>query len=750
MLRNLTTRQVHPRRAGTRTLYIQILLAILCINPIWAARPVLRPYTPPPSNHNEGPATEADSTNRIDLQLDMDSVVILGERQGPLFHGKPQSQSLISVGDLPSAGTDLRALSALVPNLYLQQGGLRISTPIYIRGVGSTMGAPPVGLYIDGVPHLDRDAFLLALAGIERIELIRGPQSALYGRNSAIGQVNIRTLQPADHYDLQLNLSTGAYRDLGVFVTGNVPIGPVQIRGTFNRHSSRGYLTNLGEGNRHHAGREAYLGRLRTLFLLLAQGQITLGVDWNSSDDQGYGYHAIDSLKVNPFRVYYNTPASIQRERLNAHIRYHQPLPYRIEIECTASYALNRDWQTFDADFTHYAIFSNSRKVRQHLFTGEVILRQSVLPELQWIAGLFAHHQRNSTAFIADFGPDRALMLGPVAANLIQRMDFDNQTTESSIAAFLQLYGKEPYSGIEATAAIRYDHGNSSLNYHELVQGDGFIGTQPWGKQQTTIGHNKFLPRVVLQRGWGPTKAWVTYASYALGFKPGGFNAIDNNFKERSPNLAYGAETIHGYELGLKYRPASFPLYLSLNGFYIDWRDQQIFIIERMGPAIRNAGDVRSYGAEIEAVGKPLKWLSATTTAGYNHATYYRHNNPNVIGKRSVMAPQYSVTAALAGKWTLSQKHQIRLHAHLRYSAQGKQHFDELNTLTQPFHDNWYAAIAIDYRKLSLALHLDNILDRRYWVYMFKSPVGQRLPAYTNSGQVGSPRTWNIALSFAL
>ena len=89
-------------------------------------------------------------------------------------------------------------MSGIVPNFYMQEGGLKLSTPLYIRGIGTVSGDPPVGLYVDGVPIFDKNAFIFDLYDIKQIEVLRGPQTTLYGRNSIIGLINIQDKSSCD------------------------------------------------------------------------------------------------------------------------------------------------------------------------------------------------------------------------------------------------------------------------------------------------------------------------------------------------------------------------------------------------------------------------------------------------------------------------------------------------------------------------------------------------------------------------
>lgn len=695
------------------------------------------------------PVEAAPPRDSIDVAftLNLDSVVVRGQRHGMLFHRAPMSLSSVKVGRQVSGQKDLRVLSGVVPNFYMQEGGLRMSCPIYVRGVGSSMGAPPVGLYVDGVPSFDRDAFFLSMVGVAGVEILRGPQTTLYGRNSAMGQINVQTLPPSDKWQLSLARSFGSFGEAGILAVGNVPLGPVRTRLTFSRQVGRGYFVNLGEGGISNAGHEAYLARLRTEILAGPRGRVEVGLDWNSALDAGYGYHAVDSLRLHPFRVNYDFPSSIRRERLGSFLRF-SGLLGGVNLETTVAYSLARDWQTMDADFTHYSVFNNARETHQHLVSGEFLMRASHLQDrLQWLVGLFGLYRDNRRLYSADFGEDRALMLG-VGAAFVKQLDYSNLNREIGAAGFGQVTYLERYTGLHFTVGLRAEYEMGRLDYHETLFTP--IGaTTPWGHQQHAMRLVRLLPRVAVSRQFY-NQLFTAYASFARGYRPGGYNAVNNDPMADEVHVEYGPEQLLSYELGLKFRTPSHRLQLASALFFLDWRDQQIFQIERMGPAIRNAGDAHSLGGEVELVYSPWAWLFGTLTGGYSRARCVRHTRSEVVGKRLVMAPEFTSSAAINGHWLLDREKNATLSAQVRYSAMGMQSFDEMNTLNQPYHGRLDLQLGVSYYRFSLRCQVTNALDSRYFVYLFKSPVGKRLPSYENSGQMGAPRTFHAVVEFSL
>lgn len=135
---------------------------------------------------------------------ELQEVIVTAEKRELRPGNIPTALTVVSSRTIPGENNpDLRNISGIVPNFYMQEGGLKLSTPIYIRGIGTVSGTPPVGLYVDGVPVFDKNAFVFDLYDIRQIEVLRGPQTTLYGRNSINGLININTFAPNDRFSIQ-------------------------------------------------------------------------------------------------------------------------------------------------------------------------------------------------------------------------------------------------------------------------------------------------------------------------------------------------------------------------------------------------------------------------------------------------------------------------------------------------------------------------------------------------------------------
>ena len=150
-------------------------------------------------------AETADST--IAQHHTLEEVVVNGFKQDHISNA-PMSVSVAGSTFLQRNELNgLRDMSSVFPNLFIADYGARQNTPIYIRGIGSKTNAPSVGLYVDGMPYFERSVVDLDIAGISGIEVLRGPQGTLYGRNSTGGLINIYTYSPLDYQNTIAKIS---------------------------------------------------------------------------------------------------------------------------------------------------------------------------------------------------------------------------------------------------------------------------------------------------------------------------------------------------------------------------------------------------------------------------------------------------------------------------------------------------------------------------------------------------------------
>ena len=157
--------------------------------------------------------TDSDST------LWLDDVTVTAIKQTTNLSLQPLASTVLNAGDIEAWNVKaVKNISEIAPNFYAPDYGSRMTSSIYVRGIGARMEQPVVGLNVDNVPLLNKDNYDFDMADIKKVEVLRGPQGTLYGRNTMGGQINIYTLQPMDYQGSRVaaTLSNGPEARLAV------------------------------------------------------------------------------------------------------------------------------------------------------------------------------------------------------------------------------------------------------------------------------------------------------------------------------------------------------------------------------------------------------------------------------------------------------------------------------------------------------------------------------------------------------
>ena len=151
--------------------------------------------------------TPEDTTKVIDIE---EVIIIASPKETSKLRQLPASVSLISQKDMQANRiTSLKSASSIVPNFFMPDYGSRLTSAMYIRGIGSRINTPAAGMYVDNIPYLDKSAFDFNFYDIERIDILRGPQGTLYGRNTMGGLVKVHTRSPFSYQGTDVKLSYG-------------------------------------------------------------------------------------------------------------------------------------------------------------------------------------------------------------------------------------------------------------------------------------------------------------------------------------------------------------------------------------------------------------------------------------------------------------------------------------------------------------------------------------------------------------
>lgn len=350
--------------------------------------------------HNTGTLPD-DTTKVIDLE---EVAVISTPKETSKLKQLPASVSLLSQQDMQAHQvTSLKRISGLVPNLFIPDYGSRLTSAMYIRGIGSRINTPAVGMYVDNIPYLDKSAFDFNFYDIERLDILRGPQGTLYGRNTMGGLVKVHTRSPFSYQgtDVKLGFATGDnHRNLSL-----THYHRISDRFAF---SAGGYYEGSdGFFNNSHLDKaidemQAGGGRIRAIWLPSDNWKLDFSISYDYTDEGGYPYYYTGILGGEEDReeligeIAYNRESSYRRSLLNTGLNIEHQANNFIFNAVTGFQHL-KDRMFMDQDFSPLDTYTLEQKQRINSISEEISFKSKPGKRWQWTTGVFGFYQSMNT-----------------------------------------------------------------------------------------------------------------------------------------------------------------------------------------------------------------------------------------------------------------------------------------------------------------------------------------------------------------
>ncbi|MCY7339292.1 MAG: TonB-dependent receptor [Sphingomonas bacterium] len=567
--------------------------------------------------------------------------------------------------------TDPTGLQGAVPNLNIVQGrGSSNATNIYIRGVGQPDALqtfdPAVGVYVDDV-YLSRiRGTQLDLLDIERIEVLRGPQGTLYGKNTIGGALKVVTRRPGKDFRFNGQISVGSYKQAEVKSSASGPVSStVSVGLAFLKSMRDGYVEDqLSDREYNDKDTTAFRGDIA--FTPSERLQLDLAADYTHDDAAMTVGQPLNNLTT-LFTPFFGTILPVPNQAGNGYdyeARISPTLPNSTKLKhrgvsATLAYDVT-DALTFksitalrkldtddyiDIDATVYNSGDVFVAVDQKQFSQEFQLAYTN-DRFTGVAGLY-YLKEDVSSHQEAYGSDLLRVFASVPAVPFLRTVDDQLETRSKAA-----YANGSFAvtdTVRLSAGIRFTHEKKDYaRTTERFLNGAFLDRYSFAPRSSWTDVS---PSASID--WQAAKDVMLYARVAKGFKSGGFNGRANTASE---STEYKPEKALSFEAGFKSRIAS---QLTLNGalFHNNYRDFQA----RVGSAeldpifgtaptlsVLNAGKLRIRGAELEAAWTPLKGLLLDTQIGYLDAEYRDFDDVRFPGgSRAFQTPAFSP------KWTL-------------------------------------------------------------------------------------------------
>jgi outer membrane receptor protein involved in Fe transport len=733
-------------------------------------------------------AAKADNTNPNDTikMYNIDEVVVTSStKETNTLLKLPGSVSIISPQAINSRQINaLKEISSFVPNLYIPDYGAKLTSAIYIRGIGTRSSGQSVGLYVDNVPYLDKSTFDFELNDIQRIEVLRGPQGTLYGRNAMGGIVNIYTLSPFDFQGTKLFVAGGNYGRFKAKASHYMKLGEtvgVSLSTYYDKND--GYFMNVFTGKK--ADHEESAGGRFKLDWKIKPNLLaayTLSYDYVDQGAFPYGFYHRETGVIDPVSI--NDSCYYTRRMLtnNLFLEYRTN---RFVMSSTTGFQYFKDDMLMDQDFSNKSIFTLHQMQKQKAISEELAIKSNTKSNYQWSFGLYGFYNKFHTDAPVSFKKDGIKeVLQPVFNKIKENtsMPFylrimDEQlyipglfeTPSYGVALFHQsTYNNLFTEGLSLTAGIRLDYEKQEMTYKsEAIMHVGAASSSTGGyvaelpgitptvmNEYTSQDFLEVLPKVSLKYECTPTT--FTYFSVTKGYKTGGYNVqmsadlMQNQMQYDmmttfvpalavTPGaieevVAYKPERSWNYELGMRSELIDGGLLAELTLFYMDVKDMQItkFADSGNGRYLSNAGKANSLGVEMSLRTRIANGLTADVNYGFTRATFRDHvfedkNDAGKIVKTDCKgnyipyAPRHTLNIGMQYNKFLRNSWIDQFSASAQFSGVGRICWTELNNISQDFYGLLNAKVGIRKGIVKFDVWSRNITNTQYAAFYFES-----------------------------
>jgi iron complex outermembrane recepter protein len=677
----------------------------------------------------------------------LDAVLVTAEKRESDIQNVPVSITAISARDIEDyriwASKDLKGV---VSNLYAADPGDGRNV-ISIRGITSTSYDPAVVTYIDGVPQFTLDTYIPQLFDVDHIDVLKGPQGTLYGRNAMGGVINIITKKPGDQMQASLELSEGNYGLQRYTLQFSVPLvaGKLFFGAAGLYEGSNGYYTN-DYNNTHFDKQHRFGDNIYLKWLLNPRWSFTLNMKnlWNRNQGAFTLNPTIESAMAKPYHLDQNAIGEMVDNTLNTSLMIRHT-GEKTDFSSLTSYQSNYRYYAspVDGDFSPMdaiSIVNNYGNKWNDVSTWTEELRlssanASVSP-LKWALGSYLFLQKAPNEQGVHFGADAALVGSPDSNYTIIN------TTRIKNQGFA-FYGQLEYAlskTFSLAGGLRYDYQESTAEVSGLYLPDGssngFV-TQPDTSGKTS--YHALSP--MLSFSYRAGEYAHIYVSYNRGYRTGGLTQLSTD-PSQPPLYPYQPEYSNNYELGMKNNLFANRFHANFAIFYNTVQNAQVptLILPDAITVIKNAGGLTSRGFETELQGLILPGLELTYHLGYTHANYTSgklSSNGNTVdleGKHQVFTPDLTSMTAAQYSRPLSKSVSAFLRGEWYYF--GKQYFDLLNEQVQSSYQLLNARAGISYKQISISFWLRNITGTKYVAYAYDF----------GAARLGDPFTYGVSV----
>jgi iron complex outermembrane receptor protein len=672
------------------------------------------------------------------VRITVPTVTVTAQKEPADIQTLPVSVTAVSEDVIANAGIAIVSDAArYAPNTYFSEFSARALSFARFRGIGSSPANPGITTYIDGVPQLNTNSSSIDFLDVEQVEFVRGPQSALFGRNTLGGLVSVVSRRPSlTAWTGSVSVPIGNFGEREVLAGVSGPLTDRLALGVaMGRRDRDGFTTNVLTGHDLDY-RSAISGKAQVLWTPASNWEARVIVTGERARDGDLALNDLGALRRNPFQAARDFEGRNDRDIVSSTVQARRE-GQRFTFSSTTGFVRWTTRGVTDLDYTPLSLITRDNTEKDAQFTQEIRLasaasapaRLSGAAVLKWQAGLFL--------FTQNYDQDAVNTYAPFLISPLINFPLNEHSPQSALDdAGVGVYGQGTFTfdeNLDLTVGARVDRESKKavLNtfYSPMIAPPGLVDAER--------SFSNVSPQVALAYRFEPGR--MAYVSAGRGFKAGGFNPASPPGTE-----GYGEERTWNVEGGTKTSWAGDKVLANAAVFFIDWDDLQLNLPNREVAGqfyIANVGGARSAGVELELNARPQSGVDVFATLGYTHARFKEGSftSVDVSGNELPTTPRY--TASAGAQYARPLGARATLYGRAEAVFYGAFQYDDANSAGQEAYSLANFRTAVRGRRLFAEAWVRNAFDRRY------IPLAFAYPNFAPSGFVGesgAPRTFGI------
>lgn len=617
-----------------------------------------------------------------DKITNLSSVMVTAQKQEENAQNIPVSIEVLNEFQIEDKNiSSIIDLADSVPNFMIFNNGMSaVNTPV-MRGVFSHIetGLVATGLYIDGVPTISASTFETDFLNIKRVEVLKGPQSTLYGKSATMGVVNIITKEPKeDAFSINTDFASDKYRNISANITKLLLEDKLMLSISAKKEEKEGYIKNTYK-NDYENDRSKTYSKVDLKYNFNDRNSLKLNYSRTKYDDGGFNMVLFGQKDVSSGVDTFN-----KAKNESMYIKYMYDFNENLSLtSLTSNFKSKQDEQT-DYDFSPYAITDYYNKSLNEELTQEFKINYKN-EKLKLVSGLFLSKTDEHTLTNTDISDYVGVPFIDVK---------DRRVDSKSYALFSQLDYQisEDLSLIIGARYEKYKKDFEDKNNNINLSND-------W---------SNISPKIALQYILNENSN--IYGTIAKGYKSGGYNPFVPNGSS-SKYYKFDDESLISYEMGSKNILLNNKLILNAAIFYMTMKDMQVQeSVNSSSSYITNAAKASGKGFEIDLDYKITEGIYADLGVGYSDVTFdeFVDSSGSYEGNQNPYSPKYNYNLGLSYRATNG------FYSNINLNGYGKIYLDKKNKYSRNAYKIVNTKIGYETENFDIYLYGKNIFDKTY------------------------------------